>query len=337
VRAIVLHGPDDLRLEHHDVPEPRAGEVVLRVEAAATCATDAKILRSGAHPALGPLPSPFGHEAAGTVVAVGEGVRGVAEGDRVVPANSAPCGSCHACAHGSGQCRALTFLWGAFADFLRVPAAIVERNLVPLPEGLDTSLAPLAEPLACAVRAVERCNPAPAARVLVVGGGAQGAMLTALLAERGCRVAVCDPHPDRRRRALELGAVVVAGRLAGTPALREIHDALGPPDLVIEAVGRPEAWRAAVEAVRPGGEVLFYGGCAPGSTVELPTERLHYDELVLRGSFHHDPRSFREAVRILGERGARFECLFGAPVALEDVGWALRQRGEKRPVLIQAS
>ncbi|MDH3227139.1 MAG: alcohol dehydrogenase catalytic domain-containing protein [Thermoleophilia bacterium] len=335
MRALVLHGPDDLRLEHREVPEPEPGEVVVRVEAATTCATDAKILRSGDHPALGPLPSPFGHEAAGTVVAVGRGVDTVTEGARVVPANSAPCGSCRSCSGGgSGQCENLIFLWGAFAEFLRVPRRIVERNLVPLPDGLDIRLAPLAEPLACAVRAADHCEPAPSARVVILGGGAQGALLTALLAKRGCQVTVCDPHQERRERALEFGASDVAERVADAGDVREIHERCGEPDIVIEAVGRPEAWQAAVELVRPGGQVLFYGGCTPGSTVALPTSRLHYDELTLRGSFHHDPRAFRTAVGLLSDPRAPYGRLLESPVALDEVGRALRQSGAKRPVII---
>jgi L-iditol 2-dehydrogenase len=331
----MLHGPDDLRLEHREVPEPARGEVVVRVDAATTCATDAKILRTGAHPAFGTLPSPFGHEAAGTVVAVGPGVETVTEGMRVVPANSAPCGACRACMRGGpGQCEDLIFLWGAFAEFLRVPARIVEHNLVPLPDGLDIRIAPLAEPLACAVRAVDNLELATSAQVVILGGGAQGAMLAALLAVRGCHVTVCDPHKERRERALEFGASCVVDRVANARDVREIHRRRGEPDIVIEAVGRPEAWHAAVELVRAGGQVLFYGGCAPGSTVELPTSRLHYGELTLRGSFHHDPVAFRKAVGLLSDPHAPYERLFESPVALDEVGRALRQGGAKRPVII---
>ncbi len=334
MRALVLYGPGDLRLEERDIPEPASGEVVIRVDAAATCATDAKILRVGAHPALGPLPSPFGHEAAGTVVAIGSGVESVIEGQRVVPANSAPCGTCAACTReGPGQCEDLEFLWGAFAEYLRVPRRIVERNLVAMPDRLEVTLAPLAEPLACAVRAVGQCRISASSRVVIIGGGAQGAMLSALLAERGAEVTVADPHPERRERALLFGAASTTGRL-DTSSVGDFHRRWGQPDLVIEAVGRPDAWQAAVTLVRPGGQVLFYGGCAPESVVELPTTRLHYDELTLRGTFHHDPESFRAAVRVLANEGERFLPLLGAPVALEDVAEALRRNGAKRPVII---
>ena len=100
MRALILHGPGDLRLEDVPVPEPASGEVILAVLRALTCATDAKIVRQGAHPSIAPVPAPLGHEACGVVSAVGDGALGVSVGDVVVAANSAPCGACPPCAVG---------------------------------------------------------------------------------------------------------------------------------------------------------------------------------------------------------------------------------------------
>ncbi len=157
MRALVLHGPDDVRLEELPVPQPAPGEVVLQVTRALTCATDAKMLRQGRHPALPPPPAPLGHEACGVVAAIGDGVQGVREGDAVVVANSAPCGECPPCRRGRPSlCESIVYLSGAFAEYLRVPARIVQRNMLPLPPGLDPARAAMVEPLACAVRGVER-------------------------------------------------------------------------------------------------------------------------------------------------------------------------------------
>jgi L-iditol 2-dehydrogenase len=314
-------------------PEPGPGEVVLSVDAATTCATDAKILSSGSHPALPALPSPFGHEAAGTVLAVGAGVDTVRVGDRVAPANSAPCGRCSAClADRESLCADLAYLWGAYAERLRVPARIVERNLVAIPDRLPAYRASLAEPLACAVRAARRLGNVAGARLTILGGGTQGAFLTTLLSRGGARVTVFDPNEERRARARAFGASEAhpVARSA-TGALAERHGSRA--DVVVEAVGDPRAWEAAVDLVRPGGTVLFYGGCAPGTAVSLPTGRLHYEELTLIGSYHHDPAAFREAVELLAEQPVSFDALLGAPVALEEVPAALRERGPKRPVV----
>ncbi len=339
MRALILHGPGDLRLEEVPEPEPGPGEIVVRVDAALTCATDAKMVRAGAHPALGPLPAPLGHEVAGTVVAVGEGVRRPAPGDAVAVANSAPCGRCPPCREGRANlCEAIVHLTGAFAERLRVPAAIVARNTLPLPPGLPAVRAAMAEPLACALHTAGRATPAPGDVVLVLGGGAQGQLLTGALAARGCRVHLADPHPERRARALRFGAEAAHEAPRDEASVAAVRRALPGgrgAALVVEAVGRPEAWRAAAALARPGGQVLLHGGCPPGSSVSLPTGPLHYEELTLRGSYHHTPESFRAALHELAENSLPFGELIGDPVGLDEVPRALaREPGVKRPVVV---
>ena len=331
----MLHGAGDLRLE--DVPDPRPGpgEIVVEVLAALTCATDAKMVRVGAHPALGPLPAPLGHEVAGVVAEVGEGVRRPAVGDRVVVANSAPCGECADCRAGAPNlCPRIVYLTGAFAERLRVPAAIVARNLHPLPPGLAPEAAAFAEPLACALHSARRCGPVGGRDVVVLGGGVQGQLLTLLLAREGARVWLADPHPDRRERALRLGAVAAHEAPRDDRAARRLAEAAGrAPDLVVEAVGRPQAWRAAVALVRPGGTVLLHGGCPVGSSVELPTERLHYSEITVRGSFHHTPDAFALALDMLAGGEIPVGEFLREPIALEQVPGALTDSpGVKHPV-----
>jgi len=337
MRALVLHGPDDLRLEEVPVPVPAPGEVVLRVTGALTCATDAKMMRQGGHPALPPPPAPFGHEACGVVTAVGEGVTGVAEGDEVVVANSAPCGECPPCLAGRPSlCESIVYLSGAFAEYLRVPARIVARNMLPLPAGLSPRRAAMVEPLACAVRGVERVEAGAGDEVVVLGGGVQGTLIAGLLAARGCLVTLCDPHGSRRDRALRFGAqrAMDAPRDASAiEAVKRGHGGGRGPAAVVEAVGRPDAWEAAVAIARPGGEVLLYGGCAPGSTVTLPTFPLHYGELAIRGSYHHTPEAVRQALAHLAAGDAPYDELIGDEITLEQVPDVLRSgSGDKRPV-----
>ncbi len=337
MRALVLHGPDDLRLEDVPVPDPAPGEVVLQVTRALTCATDAKMLRQGRHPALPAPPAPFGHEACGVVWAVGEGVDGVRPGDAVVVANSAPCGECPPCRRGRPSlCEDIVYLSGAYAEYLRVPARIVERNMLPLPAGLAPERAAMVEPLACAVRGVERVEAGPGDEVVVLGGGVQGTLIAGLLAARGCAVTLCDPHAGRRERALRFGAsraMEPPRDDASIAAVRGAHGEGRGPDAVVEAVGRPDAWEAAVALARPGGEVLLYGGCAPGTTVTLPTHPLHYGELSVRGSYHHTPGAVRAALQHLAAGDAPYDELLGSEIALEEVGDVLRGgSGPKRPV-----
>ena len=338
VRALVLHGPGDLRLEDVPVPEPAPGEVVLAVERALTCATDAKILRNGTHPSIAPVPAPLGHEVCGVVSAVGDGVEGVREGDLMVAANSAPCGQCPPCAVGRPSlCEHITYLYGAYAEYLRVPAPIVARNLLPVPAGLAPERAAMVEPLACAVRGVQRVEAGEGDEVVVLGGGTQGTLIAGLLAVRGCRVTLCDPHEERRERALRFGAARAMDAPRDADAIQAVRDAHGDgrgPAAVVEAVGRPDAWEAAVAIARPGGEVLLYGGCAPGTTVTLPTFPLHYGELAIRGSYHPTPEAVREALAHLAANDAPYDELLGDTITLEDVpGILTAGSGLKRPVV----
>ncbi len=337
MRALILHGPGDLRLEEVPAPVPAAGEVVLDVEYAMTCATDAKMLRNGRHPALPDPPAPFGHEATGRIASLGDGVEGFAVGEAVVVANSAPCGECFFCRRGRPSlCESLVYLSGAFAERLRVPARIVATNMLPRPEGLDSRLAPMIEPLACAIRGVERSEAGDGDIVVILGGGVQGQFLTACLARRGCRVVVCDPHPDRRELALRFGAERTAEAPRDPDGVRAVVSATPGgrgADVVFEAVGRPETWQAAVALARPGGEVNLYGGCPVGSSVTLPTEPLHYGELRIQGSYHHTPAAVRAALDLLTVGVAPFGELVGETVGLEDVPTVLAASGAKRPVV----
>lgn len=339
MRALVLHGPGDLRLEEVPAPEPSPGEVILAVERALTCATDAKMLRHGAHPALPSLPARFGHEACGTVAAVGDGVPGIAVGTRMVAANSAPCGACPPCLRGRPSlCEDIVYLSGAYAEFLLVPARITKRNLLPVPAGLPPERAAMVEPLACAVRGVQRVEAGQGDEVVVLGGGVQGTLIAGLLAARGCRVTLCDPHDDRRARAARFGAARTFDAPRDTAAIDRLRAAHGEgrgPAAVVEAVGRPQTWESAIALARPGGEVLLYGGCAPGTTVSLPTFPLHYEEISVRGTYHHTPEAVREALALLAAGESPYEDLLGDEIGLDEVPAVLSmQSGLKRPVRV---
>ena len=147
----------------------------------------------------------------------------------------------------------------------------------------------------------------------VLGGGPMGQMLAALLVHEGRTVTLADPHAERRAQAEVLGAMTA----------ETVRDC----DVVFEAVGRPAAWRAAVEACAPGGTVVFVGGCASGSHAPLPTHPLHYDELDLRGAFHHSPAEVDRALALLAEGAVDWQALAAGPIGLEDLPTALAQQG----------
>ncbi|HET7341166.1 MAG TPA: alcohol dehydrogenase catalytic domain-containing protein [Methylomirabilota bacterium] len=307
MRAVVFHGPGDLRHEEVPVPAPARGEVVLRIEAALTCGTDVKTLRRG-HPVMIPrVPTVFGHEFAGTVSAVGAGVREVREGDRAVAANSAPCGACRLCLAGRPNlCEDLLFVNGAYGEFIALPPRLVATNLVTLGRATPAARAAFAEPLACALGGVERALVEDGQTVVIFGHGPLGCLLAMAAGARKARVILVGKAGWRldRVRALQLAECVDA---TATPdvvaALRETTGGRGA-EVTIDATGRPEVWRQAMDAVGRGGRVVFFGGCAPGTTVSLDTRRTHYEELSLLGAFHHTPALIRRAVELLETDGA---------------------------------
>src|SRR5437868_2616525 len=159
MRAAVLYGKEDVRLESIPVPAIGPGELLVRVRTALTCGTDVKVFRRGYHAKMINPPALFGHEMAGDIVAVGEGVANFRVGGRVVAANSAPCDQCFFCRRNqSNLCQDLLFNNGAYAEFIRLPQRIVEKNTYPIPNHLDYKDAALTEPLACVLRGLDESH-----------------------------------------------------------------------------------------------------------------------------------------------------------------------------------
>ena len=299
MRAVVFHGPGDLRVEDvaRPVPAPDSGDVLVQVEVALTDGTDLKAFRRGHPVLLGPPPSPFGHECCGVDVATGR---------RVVAANSAPCEECGPCRRGQlTLCeRLLPLLNGAYAEYLLVPERIARVNLHEVPRGVASDVAAMTEPLACCIHGVDAAGVREGDTVAVIGAGPIGLMLCACIADVGATPVVVGGRPERRALARLFGALPGDGRGA---------------DVVIEAAGLVETWRLAVELVRPGGTVLFFGGLPGGAEVGLPGFKLHYEELTLRGAFHHTPRTVRTALTFLASGSKPWERLVTHQVGLDGV------------------
>jgi L-iditol 2-dehydrogenase len=308
MKAAILHGREDVRIEHVPVPEAGPGELVVSVGAALTCGTDLKVFRRGYHAKMIVPPALFGHELAGTVVQVGEGAEGFASGDKVVALNSAPCGHCYYCERGQENlCDDLLFNNGAYAEFIRIPARIVAKNTLHVPEHVPLEHAALTEPLACAVHGFEDSHPRKGDVVAIIGGGPLGLMILHVAALAGYETIALVKHDGQVEAAKSLGATHVVQTSNIKKAIKETR-ALTPKDrgvdIAIEAVGIPDAWQEAVELVRKGGTVNFFGGCAANTHVSLDTNRLHYNDITLRATFHHTPAICRKALELIA--GGRF-------------------------------
>ena len=291
--AAVLRGKEHVEIEQVPVPELSPGDLLVRVRAALTCGTDVKVFCRGYHAKMIVPPALFGHEFAGDVVA---GDRFL--GKRVVAANSAPCGRCRYCLRDKPNlCDDLLFNNGAYAEYIRVPARIAEKNTHEIPAGIEYRDAALTEPLACVLKGLEDTGATPGDTVTVIGLGPIGMMFVILAKLRGARVIAVGRREEQVARAKLLGA---ADGVLGDPVAGVLSLTAGQgSDIVIEAVGKPETWDASVRMLRRGGTVNFFGGPPSGTTVALDTNLLHYSELTCKASFHHTPDHIRRAFEII--------------------------------------
>lgn len=321
MRAVIYHGPRDITLEEVPLPAPGPGEVLVKLGAALTCGTDFKAYRQGHPVLLGAYPSPFGHELAGTVAAVGKHVLSTKEGDRVVVANSAPMDDCFWCTHGQNHlCPKLKLHNGAYAEFNLVPAHIVRQNLHALKASVSFEVGAMAEPFSTTIHAAEIMGVREGDTALVIGAGPMSIMLVHALRARGARVGVLGRSKENLLTAKFAGAEATFSSLDG-PLAEKAHawaDERGP-DHVFEAVGKAETHLQALEMVRAGGKICLFGGCAPGTTVPFDAHRIHYKQMSIHGVFHHTPRHFKEAVRLLSEGKVKTELLISGAVTLADI------------------
>jgi L-iditol 2-dehydrogenase len=296
VRALRWYAPGDVRVDEVPDPEPGPGDVLVRVEVALTDGTDLKAFRRGHPLLLDAPPAPFGHEFCGIDVATGR---------RVVAANSAPCGECDACRRDLATvCCNLRLLNGAYAELIVVPERIARVNLHPVPPGLAPEVAAMVEPLACALHGVDRAGVSAADTVAILGAGPIALMLAACVADAGAQPVIVGGRAERRELAPLFGATTGDGEDA---------------DVVIEAAGTEAAWTRAADLVRRGGTVVFFGGLPRDTRPPVDAYRLHYEELTLRGAFHHTPQTVRAALAFLASGAYPWERLITHRVGLDGV------------------
>ena len=302
--AAVLYGKERLQIEAVPVPEIGSGDVLVRVRTALTCGTDVKVFKRGYHARMIVPPALFGHELAGDVVAVGGEVDNFRVGQRVVAANSAPCMECFYCRRGNENlCEDLLFNNGAYAEFIRIPDRIVRLNLYEMPAHLSYQDAALVEPLACVLRGLDETGVRAGDSLAVIGLGPIGLMFVRLAKVYGARVIAIGRRQTQLDRARKLGADTLLVSAEGEDVVGKVRRLTGGRgvDVAIEAVGHPDAWDVAVNLLRRGGTVNFFGGCPSDSRISLDTQLLHYSELTCKASFHHTPGHVRKALEAVSQ------------------------------------
>jgi L-iditol 2-dehydrogenase len=301
MRAAVLYGREDMKIEQVDIPSLAEDEVLVRVEVALTCGTDLKVWKQGSHPRMIHPPALFGHELAGVVETKGSAVNGgVRAGMRVVPSNSAPCNICMYCRKGQPNlCEDLLFNNGAYAEFIRIPGRIVQQNMLEIPDSVPFVDAAMVEPLACVLRGAHEIDAREGDTVVVIGCGSIGLKFIRILSSRNVRVIALGKRKSQIAAAERLGAVAafdVSEIDNPVNLVRQLTEGGRGADAVIEAVGSAKTWQWALQMVRKGGRVNLFGGCPSGTQVNFDPAALHYSEITIKSTFHHSPRFIREAL-----------------------------------------
>ena len=322
MKAALLYGVRDLRVESVDTPKIGAGEILVKVKAATTCGTDLKIFQRGYVAGVINLPTVFGHEWAGDVVEVGEGVGWLKKGMRVRAGNSSPCLQCRMCQKEKyNLCEDMMWLWGAYAKYIRVPARIVTLNTQQIPPHLTYEEAAVTEPLACVLHGVEEAHVKLGDTVAIMGAGPIG-LLHLLVAEKmgAGKIVVSDTIDERLHLARELGAdeTVNAKREDMVEKTKQLTGAYGA-DVVIEAIGTPATWEQTLKMVRKGGTALMFGGCPPQTEIRVSTEQLHYGETTILGTFHTTPAHFKKALNLIASGTINVKPLITRKMKLDEI------------------
>jgi L-idonate 5-dehydrogenase len=307
MKAAVIHAPRDLRVEERPEPVPGPGEVAVRIRAGGICGSD---LHYFLHGGFGTVrlrqPMVLGHEIAGEISGLGQGVDGLLVGDRVAVNPSRPCEICRFCVEGSqNQCLDMRF----FGSAMRTPhidggfretLVCAAGQALKLPEGMPLERAAFAEPLAVCLHAAGQAGPLLGKRVLITGTGPIGA-LSILVARLGgaAEVVSTDISDGPLRLATQIGADRALNTLTDPGALEAYGASKGYFDVVFEASGAGPALVGAVAAARPGATIVQLG---LGGDVTVPMNMLVAKEIVLRGTFRFH-EEFAQAVDVLA-RGA---------------------------------
>lgn len=317
--SAILKSPGTIEIQDVAVPEPSEGELLVKVKAALTCGTDLKAYLRG-H-SLIPMPGPLGHEFSGVVAARGKGAGRFKTGDAVMSVHSAPCLNCAYCAKGLfNLCEDLmsSKVLGAFSEYILIPRHIVRQNVFKKPDRLGFQEAAFLEPLSCVVHSVETQNITGKDTVLIIGAGPIGLLHLMLLKHKGAKVLITGLEQERLETAGKLGADVVFHPLETAAQVRDFSRGMGV-DYVFECTGQPDVWESSVDYVRRGGTIVLFGGCKKGTDVTFSAERLHYDEITLKGIFHFTPQDVKKAFHLLKNNKLDVKQLITATCSLREL------------------
>ncbi len=330
MKSVMLRRPGDgggLKAELSEVPVPSVGpgEVLVEMKACGLCGTDIEKML-GHYTAAMPV---LGHEAVGVVSNVGEGVTGLREGDRVFPHHHVACGRCHYCTNGSetmcNDYRTSNLDPGGFSEFFRVPAPNVSRRgVLTLPDSLSFEEASLIEPLACCIRAQDRCEVQAGESVLVVGAGPAGMAHSLLLRLLKAKVMISDIVDARLEFAerAKVGVILDARRVVVPEAVRKETGGRGA-DVVIAASGSAKAVTQALQSVRKGGRVCIFGVPPKGSSLDYDFSDAFNSEISVITNYGATEKETSRALEVVSAHSGGFRSLITDRFPLAEFGEAV--------------
>ncbi|MCC6896785.1 MAG: alcohol dehydrogenase catalytic domain-containing protein [Anaerolineae bacterium] len=339
MKAAIYAGPGDIRIEDYPMPDqPAAGELLVRIRACGVCGSDVTDWYMTPR-----APTVLGHEPAGDVIAVGEGVTSFKVGDRVAIHHHVPCMVCDFCMHGHyTQCPTFkkTRLYPAgMAEYVRIPAEIVQRDILPIPDGMPYEVAALVEPIACCVRALDRADIRQGDTVVIVGAGFNGITMAMLAPHWGAnKIAVLDRLPIRLERAQSLGIQTFNVDHADlAEQVKAWADGAGPHAVMVTA-SNEKALNMAFDLVAPGGTLLLYAPTTPDYRWQLNTNRILFQEVNVKGTYSAGPFDTRRTMGLLkdGLIDANALITHRFPIGEADKAWHLtKAAGDSLKVMVE--
>jgi len=300
MRVAMYYSNRDVRLEEMATPQIGPGEVLMRVEASGICGTDLLEWYR-----LHKAPLVLGHEVAGVIAAVGEGVKHYRVGDRICAAHHVPCNTCHYCLSGHhtvcDTLRRTNFDPGGFAEYVRLPRINVEQGIFPLPDEISFEEATFIEPLACVLRGQRLAHFQLGRSILVIGSGVAGLLHIQLARTSGAGYIVATDIIDYRLEAARrFGADFAVHAGDYTPeSLRQAADGR-LADLVVVCSGAASAIKQALDSVERGGTVLFFAPTEPAVSVPISVNDLFWrSEITLTSSYGGSPADYTAALELI--------------------------------------
>jgi len=331
MRAALLYGKEDIRVENVELPRTAEHEILLKVKRAFICGTDVRMFKNGLGHISNGSPLVPGHEISGVIEKIGEAVSGFELGWKVTVAPNMGCGKCEQCASGNTQLcskyRALGIhINGGFAEYVRIPAAAVQQgNVIRIPDNVSFEEAALVEPLSCVFNAFERSHIQPGDTVLIIGAGPIGIMHAKLAKLGGAtKIIINDLEQNRLDlcRRTDSSFITLDGNNVRDNVMKITNNK--GVNVCITACPSPQAQILALDITGINGRVVFFGGLPEDKAkVLLNTNLIHYKQLVVTGTARSSLRQFRKTLELISSGSIIVKDLVTATFDIDHIGEAI--------------